>query len=258
LYTWRIEPHWIEVVRRPLPISGLPQHLAGKRLVQISDIHAGPIVDQDYLIGAMERVQTLQPDLIVLTGDFMTCYADEQTAKALDVIGALPLAPLGRFAVFGNHDYGHWWKHEEAAGKLADGLERLHVRPLRNEVADVGGLQIVGVDDLWTPHFQPAKALANIASNRPAVALCHNPDAVDRPEWEHFRGWTLAGHTHGGQCKAPFFRPPLNPVRNKRYVAGEYELDGGRRLYINRGLGYLHRVRFNARPEITLFTLEQT
>jgi predicted MPP superfamily phosphohydrolase len=96
LYTWRIEPHWIEVVRRPLPISGLPQHLAGKRLVQISYIHAGPIVDQDYLIGAMERVQTLQPDLIVLTGDFMTCYADEQTAKALDVIGALPLAPLGR------------------------------------------------------------------------------------------------------------------------------------------------------------------
>ena len=65
----------------------------------------------------------------------------------------------------------------------------------------------------------------------------------------------LAGHTHGGQCKPPFLRPPLLPVRNKRYSAGEIPLANGRRLYVNRGLGHLLRARINARPEITAFTL---
>jgi predicted MPP superfamily phosphohydrolase len=257
LYTWRVEPHWIEVVRRGLPIVGLPTDLVGKRLVQISDLHAGPVVDQDYLLGAMESLADLQPDLLVLTGDFMTCIGDEEVAKAMEVIRAVPLAPLGRLAILGNHDYGQWWQHEEAANKLANGLERLDVRVLRNEVSDIGGLQILGVDDLWTPRFDLSKALSELATDRPAVALCHNPDGVDRPEWEGFQGWTLAGHTHGGQCKPPLLRPPINPVNNKRYVAGEYEIAAGRRLYINRGLGYLQRVRFNARPEITVFTLEQ-
>jgi predicted MPP superfamily phosphohydrolase len=74
---------------------------------------------------------------------------------------------------------------------------------------------------------------------------------------QDFRGWVLAGHTHGGQCKPPFLPPPLLPVKNRRYVAGEYDIGPGRWMYINRGLGYLRRVRFNARPEITLFTLMQ-
>jgi predicted MPP superfamily phosphohydrolase len=99
--------------------------------------------------------------------------------------------------------------------------------------------------------------LAQLDSARPAIALCHNPDGADHPWLANFRGWMLSGHTHGGQCKAPFMQPPLVPVKNKRYVAGEYELTDSRRLYINRGLGYIERLRFNARPEITAFTLEQ-
>lgn len=81
-----------------------------------------------------------------------------------------------------------------------------------------------------------------------------NPDAVARPIWSGYRGWILSGHTHGGQCKPPGFAPPLLPVANKRYTAGEFDLKDGRHLYINRGLGYLIRARFNARPEITAFT----
>ncbi|MEO1082736.1 MAG: hypothetical protein AAFY88_00695, partial [Acidobacteriota bacterium] len=73
--------------------------------------------------------------------------------------------------------------------------------------------------------------------------------------WHDFSGWILSGHTHGGQCKPPFLPPPILPVENRRYTAGAFELEGGRRLYINRGLGYLKRVRFNVRPELTLFTL---
>jgi predicted MPP superfamily phosphohydrolase len=91
--------------------------------------------------------------------------------------------------------------------------------------------------------------------DRPTLVLCHNPDAVDLPIWSEYSGWILSGHTHGGQCKPPFLPPPLLPVRNTRYTAGAFALTGGRRLYINPGLGYLRRVRFNVRPEITVFRL---
>ena len=72
-----------------------------------------------------------------------------------------------------------------------------------------------------------------------------------------YQGWVLAGHTHGGQCKLPFLRPPRVPVENPRYVAGEVDVGDGRRLYINRALGHLLPVRFNVRPEITAFRLRR-
>jgi len=87
------------------------------------------------------------------------------------------------------------------------------------------------------------------------IALSHNPDTVDRAGWGWHRGWILSGHTHGGQVKPPFLPPPLLPVENKRYTAGEFSLSDGRRLYINRGVGHLLRVRFNVRPEVTIFRL---
>ena len=87
------------------------------------------------------------------------------------------------------------------------------------------------------------------------LVLSHNPDTCDLPGWGGYQGWILAGHTHGGQCKPPFLPPPLLPVRNRRYTAGEFALTDGRKLYINRGVGHLLRVRFNVRPEVTVFTL---
>jgi hypothetical protein len=97
--------------------------------------------------------------------------------------------------------------------------------------------------------------LPKLPPDRPSLVLCHNPDAADRTIWAGYRGWILSGHTHGGQCKPPFCTPPFLPVNNHRYHAGEIDLGDGRRLYVNRALGYLKRVRFNARPEITVFTL---
>jgi predicted MPP superfamily phosphohydrolase len=167
LYTWLVEPHWVEFVRRRLPIRGLSRDLEGRTIVQISDVHVGPSVDEL-----------------------------------------------------------------------------------------VSGLQIVGVDDFWSPRFDVTRALAQRDREAPSsLVLCHNPDGVDEPGWEDYNGWILAGHTHGGQCRPPFLPPPLIPVRNRRYTAGEFALDGGRRLYINRGLGHLLKVRFNVRPEVTLFHL---
>jgi predicted MPP superfamily phosphohydrolase len=87
------------------------------------------------------------------------------------------------------------------------------------------------------------------------LVLCHNPDVCDLDVWNNYRGWILAGHTHGGQVKPPFLKPPILPVKNKRYDAGEIDLNDGRTLYINRALGNLYQVRFNVRPEITVFKL---
>ena len=126
---------------------------------------------------------------------------------------------------------------------------------LRNESRIVSGLQIVGMDDFWSPRFELSRTLAERDRDAATVVLCHNPDGVDETGWDDYHGWILAGHTHGGQCKAPFLPPLLLPVKNRRYTAGEFALAGDRRLYINRGLGHLLKVRFNVRPEVTLFHL---
>jgi predicted MPP superfamily phosphohydrolase len=235
-YTWRIEPHWVQVVRRTLPIEQLPDAMIGKTLIQISDLHIGPIVDDDYMGATLRKVSSLNADILAITGDFMT-----------------KLATIG---IVGNHDYSASWNNNAVADRLARRLNDSGVRMLRNQLLDIGGLQIVGVDEFWSDNFNPRIPIDQLDPTRAKLALCHNPDGMDVPgAWTGYKGWILAGHTHGGQCKPPFFDPPVTPVKNKRYTSGEFDLFDGRRLYINRGLGYLHRVRFNARPEITVFEL---
>lgn len=255
LYTWQIEPHWLEVVERDISVTGLPQSLAGTRVVQISDLHVGPKVDPDFLIGALQRVSALASDLTLITGDFMTCEHDERIDEVIRVVRHLKYGKFGCYAVPGNHDYGLGWRRPEILERLAGKLNDVGIRVLRNEVVDVNGLQLVGIDDLWATNFKPEVIVPKIEWHRPALTLCHNPDGVDQPEMKACRGWILSGHTHGGQCKPPFLPPPLLPVRNKRYTSGEFDLHDGRTLYINRGLGHLLQVRFNARPEITVFRL---
>lgn len=256
-YTWRIEPHWIQVVRRNLPVANLTNDLAGKTLVQISDLHVGPVVDEAYITAAMNRVSNLKADFLVITGDFMTCNSTEQVPSVVRVLSNLRLGKFATIAILGNHDYGQNCTSLPAADALATKVRSLGIQLLRNQSTQTMGLQFAGIDDYWSQNFNPIKAFASLDPKSPSIALCHNPDGVDHPElWTAYRGWILAGHTHGGQCKPPFLNPPLLPVNNRRYVSGHYDLFDGRQLYINRGLGYLHRVRFNARPEITVFTLK--
>ncbi len=254
-YTWRIEPNWIDVVRRDLPIANLPTTLEGRFLVQISDLHVGPVVDSDYLVTALNRVSDLRPDLIVITGDFMSCRRAEQVDATARVIEHLVPGELGCFAILGNHDYSLGWSRAEVADQLVRRLSDLGIRVLRNECVDVTGLQVVGMDDFWGPAFRPDTVLPKVDWGKSALTLCHNPDAVDLPSLSACRGWILSGHTHGGQCKPPFLPPPMLPVNNPRYTCGEFDIGNGRWLYINRGLGYLRRVRFNVRPEITVFRM---
>ena len=118
-------------------------------------------------------------------------------------------------------------------------------------------LHIIGIDDYWGTNFNPVKIMNNYDDKKANLVLCHNPDVCDLNVWNNYKGWILAGHTHGGQVKPPFLNPPLLPVKNKRYPSGEIDLHDGRTLYINRALGNIHQVRFNVRSEITLFELEK-
>lgn len=254
IYANRIEPHRVITVHRDLPIGKLPNDLDGKVLVQISDLHIGP-TDDDYLRSCFRIVEGLNPAMIIITGDFMTCLDTEEVEHVGRLISELKPAPLGIVGILGNHDYGQTWRNFRIADTLAETLLESGVKLLRNQCFDAGGLQIVGMDEVWAGQFQPAAAFASVDRNRATLSLSHNPDTVDRIGWGDYRGWILCGHTHGGQCKIPFFRPPYLPVDNPRYTSGEIDVGNGRHIYINRGLGYARRVRFNVRPEITAFTL---
>ena len=256
LYTWRWEPHWTEVVHRRLPVAHLPDQLVGAQLVQLSDLHIGPRVEDSHLLQTFQLVNDLAPELVVYTGDF-TSYDGDLFSHARRMFARLPLGRRATLGILGNHDYGPAWAHPEVADRLAELARTAGVRVLRNEVAEVEGLQVFGLDDLWARRFQPDGALRRLDPRRASLVLSHNPDTADLPGWNGYTGWILAGHTHGGQCKPPFLPPPILPVRNRRYTAGEFSLADGRRLYINRGIGHLLPVRFNARPEVTVFHLER-
>jgi uncharacterized protein len=255
IYAWRIEPHWVDLVHRRLPVKGLPADLVGRTLVQFSDLHIGPRVDDDYLRDAFHRVAKLRPDFVAMTGDFVSYRDAAQFGQMSGVLSAFPQGRLATVAILGNHDYGNRWSELAVADHVTSVATKAGMTVLRNEALIARGLQIVGLEDFWSPRFDPATTLAARDPKAATVVLCHNPDAVDADVWEDYDGWILSGHTHGGQCKPPFLPPPIVPVRNKRYTAGAFVLSDGRWLYINRGLGHLMRVRFNVRPEITVFEL---
>jgi predicted MPP superfamily phosphohydrolase len=244
----------LQIVERRLPLANLPSGLEGARLAQLSDLHIGPRVDDSYLLEVFDRIRAISPDIVVYTGDF-TSYAEDVLEHTRRLFEYLPVGTRATFGILGNHDYGPGWSQPQLADAIAALAQSAGVRVLRNEIGVTDGLQVVGLDDLWSTRFNTQAAFAQLEPSRAAIALCHNPDSVDRPGWESFSGWILAGHTHGGQCKPPFLPPPLLPVQNRRYTSGEFALPGNRRLYVNRGVGHLLRVRFNVRPEVTLFQL---
>lgn len=257
LYTWQVEPYWLEFVRLNLPIKNLPDELVGKNLMQISDIHVGNRVRQRFLINSLQRAQGFQADIVVYTGDYVSYDNEAQFAQVETVFEHAVRGKLATLGILGNHDYGHNWSQAEVAQRMVGILEKCGIQMLRNEVAEVAGLNIFGLDDYWGLNFAPESVLQKADPQRANLVLCHNPDACDQDVWQGYQGWILAGHTHGGQCKPPFLPPPILPVKNRRYSAGVIDLQDGRILYINRALGHLRPVRFNVRPEITVFELQK-
>jgi predicted MPP superfamily phosphohydrolase len=280
VYAWQIEPFWLDVVRRSMPLEHLPAALEGTTLLQVSDVHVGPRVSSDYLIRAFDAARQLSPDFVAFTGDFVSYRSRHEITELARVLRRVPRGRLGTVASLGNHDYGRDWRSIGVADDVSHAASDAGCVILRNDVRMIAGLQFAGLADYWSPEFggqhgmpptgalvapvpsrfaradmDAAAALRLLAVGQPTVVLSHNPDVQDLPIWEGVRGWVLAGHTHGGQVRPPFLPPPVLPVQNKRYTAGAFDVGPGRTLYINRGLGFLYQVRIGVRPEITLFTL---
>jgi len=258
-YVYWIEPTWLEISRQKMNIANLPPDFEGFRIVQLSDLHVGSNVPTAYLQKCIDKANQRKPDLVVVTGDIVHHGRTEWNDPAARLLARIQ-AKYGVMAILGNHDWGastmgsgfsHW------ADKVMEALMRNNIHILRNQSMTInkgtGSLYIAGMDDYWAGNFKPSLALADVPPSAPCIALCHNPDGfVDLLDRQVC--WTLSGHTHGGQVNIPFYGPPIVPTRHKQFVAGHYQV-AKKNLYVNRGLGWLKRVRFNARPEITEFTL---
>lgn len=256
LYAWQIEPFWLEFVEEKMPIPNLPKNLQGKTLMQISDVHIGNRFDYNYIIESFKQAKRFDPDIVVYTGDYVSYESKEQFEQLEVVLPHFPKGKMGTYGVLGNHDYGENWAEPEVANRITQILNQGGVKILRNSSATIQGLNILGIDDYWAINFAPEKVMNDFNPDGANLVLCHNPDVCDLDVWNGYNSWILSGHTHGGQCKPPFLNAPILPVKNKSYDQGLKALSNGRTLYINRAIGHLWQVRFNVRPEITVFKLE--
>ena len=260
-YVHNVEPFWPTIEQHEMDFPQLDPALVGLRLAQLSDLHLYHNTGTEYLGAQIQRCRGLSPDVIMLTGDFIT-RSDGRYLRALRELVSKLRAPLGVFAVLGNHD----WAAFEAGRRpgspiLADRVERAlteaGVQVLRNRrhvLTRAGAaLQIVGLDDLWSGHCSPEKAFQDVDPTLPTIVLAHNPDTLELLK-ERPGDWILCGHTHGGQVRLPLWGAVVVPVENRQFDAGLLRV-AGKRLYVNRGLGFVWQVRFNCRPEITLFAL---
>lgn len=257
LYTWQIEPFWLEFVRRKMPIANLPDSLIGKTVMQISDVHIGNRFDFSYIIESFKEAQKFEPDFVTYTGDYVSYENEEQFDQLSEVLKHSVHGKIATVGILGNHDYGKNWSEQNVADEITNQLKNAGIEVLSNEQKIFRGLNFIGFDDYWGLNFNPQTVMKNYDKTKSNIVLCHNPDVCDLNIWNGYKGWILSGHTHGGQCKPPFLKAPMLPVKNKNYSHGKVDLKDGRTLYINRALGHLWQVRFNVRPEITIFELKK-
>lgn len=251
-YAYFIEPNWIEIKSVPLTLPNLAREFNNYRLVQISDIHISKWMTQKRLNYIFNLVNAQNPDLIVLTGDFISRRQQRFVPLLSKTIGQLS-APDGKIAVLGNHDY---WSDAEA---IDQALTQNQIINLRNAVTSIpkgdSKLYIAGVDDIMVGKDRIDQVLANLPADGAAILLAHEPDFADTSAATQKFDLQLSGHSHAGQLRLPFLPPPVLPELGRKYYTGLYDL-GNMQVYTNRGIGMTgFHLRFNARPEITVFNL---
>ncbi len=244
-----IATEYYELDDREVHLTGLDPAHDGLRVVQLSDLHIGRNVPDGRIISAVREVNALAPDLVVLTGDFVTTKRDplSRVPQLLETLAA------PRVAVLGNHD--HWSGPQE----LRLGLERIGVRVLRNENTAVRlrgvDFNVIGIDDSTTQHDDVAAAFKG-AGSASRLVLTHTPSAAAKlPAWEDLL--CLSGHTHGGQWDVPGLTKGVFRTVGQPWYRGAYGVRGNQ-LYVNRGLGFgkgTQMPRINSEPEVTLLTL---
>jgi predicted MPP superfamily phosphohydrolase len=272
-YSVFIEPHELSVEHIDLLLSRLPKTFDGFKLAQISDLHYGPNSEPQITVGdrqmsaLVERVIRLGPDLVVITGDFVTLpwitphnqaahLAQHKAAARNAEPCAQILAELARkistIAILGNHD------SLSGADMVVSALTSHNVDVLRNRAVPLERasrrLWLVGLEDALEGHPDMDVALRNVPKAEPVILLVHEPDFADVAA-RYPVDLQLSGHSHGGQIRLPFVGPLHLPEMGRKYPSGLRQIRS-MFLYTNRGIGTLMvPVRFNCTPEITLLTL---
>ncbi len=251
-YAGRAGARRVVVERLPLVLPRLAPEFDGYRIAQIGDLHMDGRMTRERLGRAVKLVARESPDLVVVTGDFVTETARRDDRDLAGALRALR-APDGVLAVLGNHDYLD--DAELVRAIVRDGgateLPNTH-RTLRR---GGGVLHVAGVDDFLQRRARLDLVLRDLPPDGAAILLAHEPDFADVSAPTGRFDLQVSGHSHGGQARLPLLGPVVRPLYSRRYPDGLYDLDG-MLLYANRGLGTVRLdLRYNCPPEVTVFTL---
>jgi uncharacterized protein len=259
-YATLFEPNHLVTKTFEVGIANLPDALVGLRIAQISDIHYGDFLGEAHVTEVVRRTNELRPDLVVITGDFVTSGGGKK--KRFGAIEAPPCAKVlsglrsqfGSFAIMGNHDAG------SDPNYITSALEHVGIRVLRNASfpieRDGGRLWLAGTDDVLERAARVDLTFHGIPHGEPVVALVHEPDFADVIA-KQGAVLQISGHSHGGQVRIPLLGAPVLPPMARKYPLGWYRVRG-MQLYTNPGVGVINLpIRFDCPPEITAFTLRR-
>ena len=253
IYMFQIEPYWFEIVPVNLTIPELDPAFEGFKIVQISDIHVDTSMNRRKLDKIVQIIDQQQPDLVAITGDFFSYQPDPISTNLLST-ALKKLTPTEKtVAVLGNHDYDF---DSSVVSKI---LAQSNVLELSNSIYTIergqGRLKIAGLDDYLMHKSRLDLVLDQLAPDDVTILLVHEPDFADISAATDRFFLEISGHSHGGQVRIPFRKPDILPPYGKKYPLGIYQV-GNMIQYTNRGVGMIPPpVRFNSRPEITVFTL---
>jgi predicted MPP superfamily phosphohydrolase len=244
--------HAPEAERITFAVRGLDPAHDGVRVAQLSDLHVGPRAVPAMVRSAIDQANAFEPDLVVLTGDFLS-HRKSDVGAVRELLGGLRSPVL---AVLGNHDV--WIDPRGAAAALrGHGYEVLENAwtTLRLRGA---AFPVVGVGDHLTRRDDVATAIRGLPPRGPSpLVLAHGPRTADKLGLLGRPALCLSGHTHGGQISVPIFTPLLLATMHEPYIRGHYAV-GDVHLYVNRGIGNSGlNVRLNSPPEVTLATLRR-
>lgn len=248
------EASQIRVRRQTVAVPRLPDRFAHKTIAVLADLHHGPFVGLEFIRRAVALAQGLAADAYALVGDFAHkgTHAAEQLPPCVRELARLT-APLGVFAVPGNHDLpdgGRLYREAVAGTGITDLTNRAVRVPLGSEA-----VWLAGVDDLWWGKPNLAAALRDVPAGAAVVLLSHNPDFAELHPDPRV-GLVLSGHTHGGQAYLPGVGAAWLPSRfGDKYRAGLVRGPASQ-VFVSRGLGEAGvPVRLNCPPEINLLEL---
>ena len=243
---------WVDVNPLSLTLPRLASEFHGYRIVQISDFHIGTWINRARLEKAIDLVNRQSPDLVAITGDFVM-VEPELYANDLKNVLAMLHPRDGTVAILGNHDH---WTNPQIIRQV---LRTAGIIDLTNTVYTLcrgdGLLHIAGVDDYMEGLDCLDLVLERLPTAGSAILLAHEPDFADISAKSGRFDLQLSGHTHGGQIRIPYLKPPVLPKLGRNYPVGLYKVNDMFQ-YTNRGLGTSSfQLRLNCRPEITVFTL---